>query len=76
MTIDTKPANTFFTTNVRFIVPIPLLALAGMSLWDALHTGNTARYLAAMAFSGVALLTYWSQRQLYRQRQRQGQARR
>jgi hypothetical protein len=70
MPIDTELDNTFFTHNARFILPVPVpwLALAGMSRWEAVHTGTVARYIAVAGFSGVALLAYPAQRQVHRRR--------
>jgi len=59
---------TFFQRNARFIVPLPWLILAAMKLWQAVHVGGAAHYTVAFGFGALALLTYLSQRVLYRKR--------
>lgn len=68
MPTDTGYHHTFFIAHARFILPVPWLALACMTVWDAIHTGAAGRWLPAAGFAGLALLMYLVQRHVHRQR--------
>jgi hypothetical protein len=69
MTPDSKHDAGFFTSNARFILPVPWTMLSAMNIWEAVHTGNAARYLPALGFAGLALLMYLGQRHIHQKRQ-------
>ena len=48
----------FFARHARFIVPACMLLLAAMRCVDAVRSGATADWLAAIGFAGVAVMLH------------------
>ena len=59
----------FAEQNARFIAPIPWLLLSAMKFWNAVETGQFVLYFESFAFVLLALLFYFIQLKLHRQRQ-------
>jgi hypothetical protein len=48
----------YFARHARFLAPAFMLLVAGMRLVDAVRSGATADWAAAIGFAGVAIMLY------------------